>query len=122
MPNNLRILIRRACVAARERTQIVPRYTRPADESQVLAQAWSVRILSRLAFSPNTRSVGSIDSCGSNGKSVLGEHLMNQPVRDTRRSFSYVSPDKQGHRLEALRCMAIEQTDWGAAGRGPGGM
>jgi len=46
---------------------------------------------------------------------------MNQSVRDTLRSLPYVSLDKQGHRLEAWRCMAIEHSDRGAAGRGPGG-
>lgn len=122
MPNNLRMLIRRVCVADPERTQFVPQRTRPTGESQIRPQAWSARTLSRLALSLYTRSVGSIDSCRSNGKSVLGEHLMNQSVRGTLRSFPYphASLDKQGHRLEAFRCMAIEQSDRGAAGRGRG--
>jgi len=46
---------------------------------------------------------------------------MNQSVRETLRSLPFLGFARQGPRLEALQCTAIEHSGWRAAGRGPGG-
>ena len=116
------MLIPRVCVADPERTQFVLSSARPTGESQIPPQPCSLQQLYPASPYPRILDLWVLLILADRMDSrVLGEHLMNQPARETRQSLTNVSPDKQRHRLEAWRRMAIEHSDRGAAGRGRGG-